>query len=65
MVELYDRDAREVESALNLVLALAEVGSNLPVAAAKIREWAGEPEAGTERARKLHAIVEEMRTQLR
>ncbi|MGD1033645.1 MAG: hypothetical protein ABR977_04350 [Candidatus Dormibacteria bacterium] len=65
MVELYDRDAREVEAALSLVLTLLEVGSNLPTAVAKVREWAGEPETGVERARILEGIAKEIRGQLK
>ncbi|MGD0372464.1 MAG: hypothetical protein ABSC16_12280 [Candidatus Dormibacteria bacterium] len=65
MVELYDRDAREVEAALNLILTLVEIGSNLPTAAAKVREWAGQAEAGDERARILQGIANEIRDQLK
>ena len=35
MVQLYYRDAREVEGALDLVLTLVEIGSNLPAAVAR------------------------------
>jgi len=65
MVRLYDRDAREVEGALNLVLALVEIGNNLPTAVAKIREWAGDAEAGEERARILQGIAKEIQNQLK
>ncbi len=65
MVRLYDRDAREVEAALTLVLTLLETGSNLPTAVAKIRDWAGEREAGGERARILQDIAKEIQDQLR
>jgi pilus assembly protein TadC len=64
MVHLYDRDAREVEAALDLVLSLVEIGSNLPAAAARVREFAGEPEAGGERAQRLRAIRQEIREQV-
>ncbi|MGA9113051.1 MAG: hypothetical protein WB802_04535 [Candidatus Dormiibacterota bacterium] len=65
MVQLYDRDAREVEGALNLVLTLVEIGSNLPAAVAKIREWAGEADASAERAWILRGIAKEIRDQLK
>ena len=65
MVQLYDRDAREVEAALNLVLTLLETGSNLPAAVARIHEWAGEAEASDERARIVQGIVKEIRNQLK
>lgn len=65
MVQLYDRDAREVEAALTLVVTLAEIGSNLPAAVAKIHEWVGEAGAGGERARILHGITMEIQNQLK
>jgi len=65
MVQLYDRDAREVEGALNLVLTLVEIGSNLPTAVARIREWAGEADSGAERARVLQELVKEIQHQLK
>jgi len=65
LVHLYDRDAREVDEALDLILSLVELGSNLPTQVAKIREWAGETEAGGERARRLQGIAKEIRDQLK